>query len=587
MVDTTINKRATGGGSFVDLTIGKRWDGAAWVDILAPVGAPPTVDAGADATLDTPTDTFARTATESAGGSTITGRSWSILSGPMGTGTQIGGAAALSWVAGSSPEGTLDIRQPVCQEMAFEITSTSENGTTDWTTAYSYIEDIGDKRGYTAGLVGVTSATGDMLVLVQNYSAVKPGNTLESYLPGLETCASIGYGDSASSAAATNLGTAFMTAWQNAANTDPIFRKCQRELRKSLYWDDALTQALADGVGPLGLALHYDILINHGVGSDPESYGGILAAARASSSQPPSQGGTEAAYLTKLCDLRDAVLQNWGDYQVDGRSGIYRALIAEGNFGLIAPINWSVYGDAYSLPARPTPPDDARIGIYTLRYTATSALGSGSDDVTVTVNSPDAPVVDTSLFEYFFDDFDDNSINTAKWPNNYGPPTPTEVGGRARIPCGTDYAAFESAYTHKISGSSVYARIYAPAKSTGTDVYVAMSLQNQVAPEGTNISISINVGTGTIRFNSNVGYWDNNAVQATYNASTHAWVRIREAAGTLYWDTSADGLTWTQRRSLATPAWIADVANLSVKVEAHRDAGVVDYAEVDNLNVAP
>src|SRR5690606_11346444 len=98
------------------------------------------------------------------------------------TGTTIGTTTALNWTPGSSPTGTTDIRQPVFQEMAFEITSTAENGTTAWTTAYGYIEDIGDQRGYTAGLVGFCSGTGDMLTLVRNYTLLNPNNVLAPYL---------------------------------------------------------------------------------------------------------------------------------------------------------------------------------------------------------------------------------------------------------------------------------------------------------------------------------------------------------------------------------------------------------------------
>lgn len=339
------------------------------------------LDAGADASISAG-GTFSRTATEPTG-TTITSRAWTILDGPMGTGTTIGTAAALSWVPGSSPAGTTDIRQPVCMEMAFEIVSTAENSTTDWTSAYNYIQDIGDDRGYTGGLVGFTSANGDMLDLVNYYITLKPSsNPLSSYVSGLQACVAVGQGSGASAAAASNLGSAYQTAWANAANTDPIFRRAQRDLRKSIYWDDALTQALADGVGPLGLALHYDILVNHGPGTDSESYGGILAAARASSSKPPSAGGNEKNYLTKLCDLRDAVLQGWGQYQTDGRSSIYRALLTANKLTLLAPFTWSVYGDSYTMSVRPTPPNDAVIGVYTLKYTAAPA---GTDNVLVTV----------------------------------------------------------------------------------------------------------------------------------------------------------------------------------------------------------
>lgn len=342
----------------------------------------PSVFAGTAASTSA-SGTFNRTATENANGASITSRSWKIISGPMGSGTTIGTLAALAWIPGSSPVGTTDIRQPVCQEMAFELTSTAENSTKDWTTAYNYIEDILDDRGYTAGIVGFVSASGDMLQVVEQYIAEAPGNVLSSYVPGLEACVAVGYGPGASAAAASNLGAPFIADWIDAADNDPIFRKIQRDFRKSMYWDDCLVQALADGVGPLGLAIHYDILVNHGVGTDPQSYGGIIAAARASASKPPSDGGTEAGYLTKLCDLRDAVLVDWGDYQPDGRSSIFRPLITAGKFDLLGIISWSVYGDSFSFN-RPDPPVDARLGSYMLRYSATNYIGTSTSDVTIT-----------------------------------------------------------------------------------------------------------------------------------------------------------------------------------------------------------
>ncbi|MFJ8929225.1 chitosanase [Streptomyces sp. NPDC102364] len=545
-------------------------------------GSKPTVYAGASTATGAGT-AFTRTATETANGSAITSRSWQVVTGPMGAGTIIGTTAALTWTPGSSPSGTTDIRQPVCQEMAFEMTSTAENSTTDWTTAYDYIEDIGDKRGYTAGLVGFVSSSGDMLQLVQLYTTRKPGNALASYISGLQQCVTVGYGNGASNAATTYLGNAFKAAWVTAANTDPVFRQCQRDLRKSMYWDDCLAQALADGVGPLGLCLHYDILVNHGVGNDSESYGGIIAAARASSSKAPSKGGTEAAYLTKLCDLRDAVLVGWGDYQADGRSSMFRPLINASKFDLTGTINWSVYGDAYSFN-RPSPPADARIGAYLLRYSATNTAGTSISDATVTVTETGGG--GATLIGTLVDNFDDNAISTTLWPDNYGNPAVSETGGRARVPCGPDYCAYKSSSVYTLTGSATHVRVYAPEVSGAVgEAYASLQLASASAPAGTSVSININTSTGNIRFNNNTSYWDNDAVSLTYSPTDHAWLRIREAAGSLYWETSSTGITWTTRRTLATPAWITAAADVSVSLESHRDAGTLNFAEFDNLNV--
>jgi chitosanase len=322
----------------------------------------------------------------------------------MGAGTSIATTAALAWVPGSSPSGTNDIRQPVIQEMAFEMTSTAENSRTDWYSLtagpagqdppYAYCEDIFDGRGYTAGLVGFCSGTGDMLELIQNYATAKPNNnTLSDYIPKLQECADIGSNDgdyvsnggAASDAAATKLGPDYITAWHNAAMNDPIFRRVQREYRKAHYWDDALTQALADGVGPLGMCIYYDVLVNHGPGDDSESFGGILSYVRTNSAASrPSTGSApnQTTWLNALVDRRNTILQGWDDDQAtDGRVFFHRNLISSGNFNLTGDVTWTCYGDDFSFN-RPQPPAEGRTGAYVLRYTAT---GVGTDDVTVTV----------------------------------------------------------------------------------------------------------------------------------------------------------------------------------------------------------
>lgn len=62
------------------------------------IGAtPPGVSAGVDASIGLNSSAFTRTATENDGGYAISARSWTIQSGPTGSGTTIGTSADLSW----------------------------------------------------------------------------------------------------------------------------------------------------------------------------------------------------------------------------------------------------------------------------------------------------------------------------------------------------------------------------------------------------------------------------------------------------------------------------------------------------------
>ncbi len=80
---------------------------------------------------------------------------------------------------------SVDLFDPHKKDIAMQIVSSDENSSLDWKAQYKYIEDIGDGRGYTAGIIGFCSGTGDMLDLVELYTSRVPGNVLAKYLPAL------------------------------------------------------------------------------------------------------------------------------------------------------------------------------------------------------------------------------------------------------------------------------------------------------------------------------------------------------------------------------------------------------------------
>lgn len=178
------------------------------------------------------------------------------------------------------------------------------------------------------------------------------------------------------------------------------------------------------------------------------------------------------------------------------------------------------------------------------------------------------------------DNFNDGTVDPVLWPNSYGPVA--EVGGRARIPCNTGYTGYKSATTYTLADSGFTLRAWPPAGGGGTSA--ACSILVVTTTGGTDAGFIIDAAQSALGVYLRSGYSDPGAVFLTYSATDHAWLRLRETAGTLYWDTSPDGATWTNRRTATTPAWAAD-SDLSLVLEAHRDAGTDDYAEVDDLNV--
>ncbi len=185
------------------------------------------------------------------------------------------------------------------------------------------------------------------------------------------------------------------------------------------------------------------------------------------------------------------------------------------------------------------------------------------------------------------DDFAGALDTAVRWPNSYGGPDTT--GGQGRIPCahtgGTpDYAGINSAATYSLD--TVFAKLTAAAVNGGTGLaYTSLAIL-AATPEGTSLACAVNTAAGTIRFESNVDYFDEAATELTYDATAHAWLRIQRTGGNIVWSTSPDGTTWTTRRTLAQPAWTGGT-DLAVLIESYRDSGTNNFAFVDNVNTAP
>lgn len=185
-------------------------------------------------------------------------------------------------------------------------------------------------------------------------------------------------------------------------------------------------------------------------------------------------------------------------------------------------------------------------------------------------------------FDALVDDFEDGVLNTSLWSGSYG--DPDETGGRARIPCTTGYAGLKSASTYTLTGAGITIRLYPPAPNGGATAAASVLVLTNVG--GTDAGFIVDPAQNAVGLYLREGYADGGAVFLTYSAVDHAWLRIREDAGSLHWDTSPDGANWTNRRTATTPAWAADT-DLAFLIEGHRDAGTADYVEVDSVNAPP
>lgn len=229
---------------------------------------------------------------------------------------------------------------PAMKETASRLVSSAEASTLDWRSRYGAIDDIGDGTGYTAGIIGFCSGTGDMLHLVESYTKGHPDNPLARFLPALRKV------DGSDSHEGLDPG--FTDAWHQAAG-EPAFREAQDRTRDELYFDPAVRLAKLDGLGTLGQFVYYDAMVLHGPGVEADGFYGIRDAATASA-DTVAEGGDEKAYLNAFLDAsRSAIKARKVQRDTTRIDTAQRVFLRAGNLGLEKPLVWRVYGETFRL----------------------------------------------------------------------------------------------------------------------------------------------------------------------------------------------------------------------------------------------
>ncbi|MGW1770887.1 chitosanase [Streptomyces sp. NPDC002104] len=249
-------------------------------------------------------------------------------------------APAAAPVSAQVLPAAVGLDDPVKKDIAMQIVSSAENSSLNWKAQYKYIEDIDDGRGYTAGIIGFCSGTHDMLELVEYYTQIKPGNVLAKYLPALRKV------DGSDSHA--GLDPNFTKDWVKAAS-DSDFKKAQDHERDRVYFNPAVNQGKADGVGVLGQFTYYDAIVMHGDGDDSTSFRNIRKRAL-SKAKPPAQGGNETTWLNAFLDARVwAMKQEEAHSDTSRVDTAQRVWLKKGNLNLNTPLDWKVYGDPFHI----------------------------------------------------------------------------------------------------------------------------------------------------------------------------------------------------------------------------------------------
>lgn len=164
--------------------------------------------------------------------------------------------------------------------------------------------------------------------------------------------------------------------------------------------------------------------------------------------------------------------------------------------------------------------------------------------------------------------------DTTKW--DWGAAA-SVASGQLQIPCTSSWTAISSKTTYDLTNSAIFAQILQVPTGSGQGT---MFLGKTTAYTD---AFSFIVTGGSLLF----GEWTSgsqNYTSITYSATTHKWWRIRHASGTVYWETSPDGATWTVQRSKSPN--VSPITALYVKIQAGGSSSLGTLI-VDNVNIAP
>lgn len=191
----------------------------------------------------------------------------------------------------------------------------------------------------------------------------------------------------------------------------------------------------------------------------------------------------------------------------------------------------------------------------------------------------------------FSDNFNDNNFGT-DWTVAGGEGNESNTGGMVRmvLPSGLfHYGTVDSLGNYDLTASYSYSQLVEDGNfASQNDRLFVQPLFLYRDDAGFLESLSWNIEGDVGVPASLVAQYDTGSASPTdvwtdtYDPAVHKWFRIREASGTIFWDTSVDGVTWTNRTSVATPA--IDITSLQIELYADSDGAVSHTVRFDNYN---
>jgi hypothetical protein len=179
-----------------------------------------------------------------------------------------------------------------------------------------------------------------------------------------------------------------------------------------------------------------------------------------------------------------------------------------------------------------------------------------------------------ALISTLTDDFNDNSIDAAKWTN---------TGGAQIVEANEELELTSKTTTQDILLYSTNA--YDLTGSGATIKIIDAGNQSLASYE---FYFTITDWNAYLYWKIKAGTIYSISKNTAYVAATHRYLRIREASGTtLYWDYSADGITWTNFDTYSPSSDVTlNAVQVYFQIKNTTEASTTT-AKVDDFNILP
>ena len=176
-------------------------------------------------------------------------------------------------------------------------------------------------------------------------------------------------------------------------------------------------------------------------------------------------------------------------------------------------------------------------------------------------------VASATIPNVLVDDFDGT---LALWPNSYGSYLLQAGNSRVRLEHTAGYSAIYSDFVSLV-GKEFVANVEQAAPADTREVFMSaeVDLNNYV----------VFTQFGGTLFMRHIRLGVTSEATVSYDGTSMRWLRLRESSGSFYWDTSPDGITWTQRHTFTS---ILNVSSVTLGIGAGdwggASPGVYSYA---------